>query len=134
MMDASGRKGPDLALAITCYEVRHSGAVDLLAPPEADRSVRPSQPSQMTSVSAPTLLDAFSLLATAQSRSLNWVVASSADAGRTLVAAPGRASFVIHLTLHNARRTSISHLHIVDLVGTGAFAHVGASLSLIHIS
>jgi hypothetical protein len=119
MAEASGARAPDLELAMACYEVRHSGVVDLLAPPPADGAAGPPPGHEITTVAAPSLLDALSLLATAQTRSLNWVAAAGAG-GRTLVAVPGRASFVLQLTLHNARRACTSTLHIVDLVGAAS--------------
>jgi hypothetical protein len=115
--EASGARAPELELAVACYEVRHSGVVDLLAPPPADGAAGQPPGHEVATVAAPSLLDALSLLATAQARSLNWAVAAAGGGSRTLVPVPGRASFVLQLTLRNARRACTSTLHIVDLVG-----------------
>lgn len=127
MAETSGTRAPELELAVACYEVRHSGVVDLLAPPPADGAAGPPPGHEIITVAAPGLLDALSLLATAQARSLNWAVAAAGVGGRTLVAVPGRASFVLQLTLHNARRACTSTLHVVDLVGAAPAAAGGSA-------
>ena len=109
-----------LRLGISCWEVRHTGAVDLLAGSTATTGraggVAPAPAaSEFTAVHADSLDDARRILHLAQSRSLNW--GPTLCSAEQCAALPNRASFFVRLLLHHGSQERVSALHLVDLVG-----------------
>jgi hypothetical protein len=101
-----------LSLSVSCWEVRHSGVADLLAPGEG---AAPSAAADFAAVHAPSLQDALQLVALGLSRSLNW---GAALPGGQPSALPNRASLFVRFSIYDAQRRGLASLHLVDLVGT----------------
>ena len=123
-----GAIGPSspLSLAVSCWEVRHSGVIDLLAPDDAPASAAggtAATAADFATVRAPSLQEAVQLLALAQSRSVNW---SASGAAAQPSALPNRASLFVRLSLYDADRRSLSSLVLVDLVGTAPLGSTAA--------
>ena len=105
-----------LSVAISCWEVRHSGVVDLLAPDEAAAAAAVAAGGDFAAVQAPTLQEALELVALGLGRSLNWGAAGQQGAPPS--ALPNRASLFVRFSLYDENRRGLASLHLVDLVGT----------------
>ena len=106
-----------LTLGLSCFEVRQSGVVDLLARGSGgDERHDDSAPHSFVVVQAPSLPEAMQLLGVSRSRSVNW--GPAAMGATTHTALPGRASAFVRVVLHDAVRGSLSSLYLIDLVGS----------------
>lgn len=97
-----------LTLGISYWEVRHTGAVDLLAPGTSTAAAPPPS-SDFTTVRVGSRADARRALRLAHSRSVNWSAGLCADGEATPLA--NRASAFVRLLLHRAGRCATDPCH-----------------------
>ena len=97
-----------LTLGISYWEVRHTGAVDLLAPGTSTAAAPPPS-SDFTTVRVGSRADARRALRLAHSRSVNWSAGLCADGEATPLA--NRASAFVRLLLHRAGRCAALPMH-----------------------